>query len=102
MAKVRPKPTGKVRWSDETIRRRGVRAVVAALRLKKECELLRREHAIYLGEVMIGRRQLEDARTLNKFLRELRKRQETHTVRINGNGNSWSNHKHSQPKAVDI
>ena len=98
MPKSQGKPKAKRRWSGETIRRRGVRAVVAGLRLGKECQRLLREHACHLEETEIRQGYLEYAGALNKSLREANKERREQTVRSNGNGNSWMNGDHSSPR----
>lgn len=94
MGKLRPNPKRKGRWSQETIRRRGVRAVVAAMRLNKECQQLRREHACHLEETIILRRYVEKIRAVNKSLRELLRRRMKQKPPITSNGNSWMNNGH--------
>lgn len=64
----RSKP--KAQWCAETIRRRGVRAVVAMLRLKNEHEQLRREHHRHIEETVSHMTLL---RALRESLRAARK-----------------------------
>jgi hypothetical protein len=73
MAKLHSKPKPKVQWSEEEIRQRGVRAVVAALRLSKEYRQLSLERACHIEEARILRRYLNQIRSLNTTLRELLK-----------------------------
>jgi len=89
MAKLPSKPKPKVRWSEETIRRRGVRAVVAALRLSKEYQQLSREHACHLEETKILKQYLKQLGSLNRSLRKLVNRQNNRSVSNSGDGNSW-------------
>lgn len=89
MPKVSGESKLKRTWSEETIRRRGVRAVVAALRLSKEYRQLSRERACHLEEAKILRRYLDQVRSLNKTLRELLKREKDQLLSNAGNSNTW-------------
>jgi len=97
MAKLHSKPKPKVQWSEETIRRRGVRAVVAALRLSKEYQQLSRERACHIEEARILKRYLERVRSLNRTLRELLKREKAQPLSHPGNGNPWMHNGDSRP-----
>jgi hypothetical protein len=89
MAKLHSKPKPKGRWSEETIRRRGVRAVVAALRLNKEYQQLSLEHACHLEETRLLKKYLKQIGSLNRSLRNLVKMQNKQSASNSGNGNSW-------------
>jgi len=70
MGQVLCKSQSKIQWSAETIRRRGVRAVVAMLRLNKQLHELRREQHRRLEET----KKLADLlRTLGESLRAVHK-----------------------------
>ena len=71
MAKLRPKPKPKLKWSEEELRQRGVRAVVAAIRLNKEHRRLSLENACCYEQTRILREYLEQIRSLNEAAREL-------------------------------
>ena len=98
MSKGQGQPKAKRRWSGETIRRRGVRAVVAGLRLRKACQRLLREHACHLEETTIRQGHLKSARALNKSLREVIKGQREQIVCSNGSGNSWMTANHAESR----
>jgi len=91
MAKLHPKPKPKERWSEETIRQRGVRAVVAAMRLNKEHRRLSLEHACHVEETRVLRKYLQQLRTLNKSVRELLKQRNDSRARYTKNHNPWMN-----------
>jgi hypothetical protein len=74
MAKLRPKPKPKLKWSEEEIRQRGVRAVVAAMRLNKEHRRLALENACCCEQTRILREYIQELRSLNEAARELIKR----------------------------
>jgi hypothetical protein len=71
MPKLRHAPKPKVRWSQETLRRRGVRAVVECMRLNKECQRVRHESADCVQESINLRRYVEKVRGVNQALRAL-------------------------------
>jgi hypothetical protein len=60
----------KRKWSQETIRRRGVRVVVAALRLKKEHEQLSSVHAGHITEKRSIEASLKNLASRNDALRK--------------------------------
>jgi hypothetical protein len=91
MAKLPSKPKPKVRWSEETIRQRGVRAVVAAMRLNKEHRRLRLENACYVEETRVLRKYLEQLRAVNSAVRELLKQRKNSSARDTKNHNPWMN-----------
>jgi uncharacterized lipoprotein YmbA len=99
-----PKRSGKSKlkraWSEEEIRQRGVRAVVAALRLSKEYRQLSRERACHLEEARILRRYVNQVRSLNKTLRQLLAREKDELLSDAGNGNTWLHNgaSHSQKR----
>lgn len=72
------------------MRRRGVRAVVAAMRLNKECQDLRHEQACHLQETKILREYINELRSLNKSLRQLLHIRKGERLSNNGNHNSWN------------
>jgi hypothetical protein len=97
-----PKVSGKSKllertWPEEELRQRGVRAVVAALRLSKEYRQLSRERACHLEEAKILRRYLDQVRSLNKTLRELLERQKGQLLSNTANGNTWMHNGDSHP-----
>src|SRR5436190_23971533 len=94
MAKLRPKPKPKVRWFKETLRRRGVRAVVDCMRLNKECQRLRHQSADCVQESMNLRCYIEKVRSLNQALRELLRQRKKQRVPGAENGNAWMNNDH--------
>jgi hypothetical protein len=97
MPKVSGKPKAKRRWSGETIRRRGVRAVVDAMRLSKQCQQLSREHACHMEEIRIISQYLRQVLLLNKTLRQLVERENDQPL---SNGNTWMSNgaSHSQKR----
>jgi hypothetical protein len=95
MAKLHSKPKPKVQWSEETIRRRSVRAVVAALRLSKEFKQLSRERACHLEEARILKRYLNQIRSLNTTLRELLKQRNGQNGSRMEMANAWRHHGNS-------
>lgn len=70
MRRLSGEPHQKVQWSDETIRLRGVRAIVAAMRLGKECRELRRENSRCLQETITCADEVNLLGALNRSLRE--------------------------------
>jgi hypothetical protein len=88
-----PKTSGKTKlkraWSEEEMRQRGVRAVVAALRLSKEYRQLSCERACHMEDARILTRYLKQVRSLNKTLRELLAREKEQLLSHAGNGNTW-------------
>src|SRR6476660_6441452 len=90
-----PKFSGKAKleraWSDEEIRQRGVRAVVAAMRLNKEHRRLRLESACCCEQIRVLREYVEELRSLNKAARELIKRRRDSRARNIKFGNTWMN-----------
>src|SRR5262249_35184923 len=78
-------------WSDEEIRQRGVRAVVAAMRLNKEHRRLSLENTCCCEQTRILREYLQQLRSLNEAARELIKRQRGQRPARPKIRNSWMN-----------
>jgi hypothetical protein len=91
MAKLRPKPKPKSKWSEEELRQRGVRAVVAAMRLNKEHRRLSLENACCCEQTRVLRKYIEQVRSLNEAARELIKRRRNSRAHAGKFGNPWMN-----------
>src|SRR5690242_6402213 len=76
-------------WSDEEMRQRGVRAVVAAMRLSKQHRELSLEHACYVEEARILTEYLKELRSLNNAVRELLKHRNEHRASRTKLRNPW-------------
>ena len=77
-------------WSAETIRRRGVRAVVDGLRLRRQREQLVSERAYYFKENRMLRAHLQHLTALNGILRDFIHRHNGHQVFTQKTGNYWN------------
>jgi hypothetical protein len=75
MAGRSPQRKAKRKWSQETIRRRGLRAVVAGLRLKKEHQELSCSCAACLKETAALRAKMKRVASRTKTLAKIAKRQ---------------------------
>jgi hypothetical protein len=91
MAKLHPKPNPTLNWSEEELRQRGVRAVVAAMRLNKEHRRLSLENACCCRQTRVLREYLQEIRSLNKAARELIKRRTGSPGRNAKIRNTWIN-----------
>ena len=80
----------KRKWSQEAIRRRGVRAVVAGLRLKKEHQELASSQAGHVKETRSLEASLKDLAARNVALREVIDRRKAHDNFTQKTGNSWN------------
>src|SRR5689334_4049136 len=89
MAKLHPKPKPKLNWSEEELRQRGVRAVVAAMRLNKEHRRLMLEYACCCEQTRILREYLQQIRSLNEAARELVKRRNRRRAPKTKIRNTW-------------
>src|SRR5258708_3192704 len=78
-------------WSEEELRQRGVRAVVAAMRLNKEHRRLSLEHACCGEQNRVLREYIERLRSLKKAARELIKRRKDSRARNIKIRNTWMN-----------
>jgi hypothetical protein len=84
-------------WSQETIRRRGVRAVVAGLRLKKEHQQLASEHAGHIAQTKSISTSIRHLESLTNRLREVIKQRKAQNGFTQKTGNSW-NHRGNSDK----
>jgi len=91
MAKLHPKPKPKEKWSEEELRRRGVRAVVAAMRLNKEHRRLSLERACCCERNRVLIEYIKQLRSLNQAARELIKRRKDSRARNSKVQNTWMN-----------
>jgi len=91
MSKPPQKPKSGVQWSEEELRQRGVRAVVAAMRLNKEHRRLRLDWACCCEQTRILREYIEQLRSLNEAARGLIKRRENSGTRNAKIRNTWIN-----------
>jgi len=82
-------PEQNVQWTDEIIRQRGVRAVVAAMRLKKQCQELPREHRRYLEEIVHSADDLNIVNALHQSVRRLYKVERSKKSREGGYGSLY-------------
>jgi hypothetical protein len=80
----------KRKWSQETIRRRGVRAVVAGLRLKKEHQELASDHAGHIKETRSLEASLKHLASRNDALRKAIKQRNGASGFTQKTGNSWN------------
>jgi cell division protein FtsL len=90
MAKL-PRPKPKVKWSEEELRQRGVRAVVAAMRLNKEHRRLSLENACCCEQTRVLREYVEQLRSLNEAARDLIKRRKGSRSYDTKIRNTWMN-----------
>lgn len=81
---------GETKWSAETIRRRGVHAMVDALRLSKEHRQLSFQLADQLAENRNLRVYLQHLRALNESLRVFIQQHNGHGAFAQKTGNSWN------------
>jgi 23S rRNA maturation mini-RNase III len=80
-----------IQWSEEELRQRGVRAVVAAMRLNKEHRRLSVEHACFREQNRVLREYIKQLKSLNEAARELIKRCENSRTRNTKIRNTWIN-----------
>jgi hypothetical protein len=91
MAKLHPRPKPKLSWSEEELRQRGVRAVVAAMRLNKEHRRLSLENACCCEQTRILREYVKQLKSLNEAARELIKRRHGQRAARPKIRNTWMN-----------
>jgi hypothetical protein len=91
MAKLYPKLKPTLNWSEEELRQRGVRAVVAAMRLNKEHRRLSHENACCCQQTRVLREYLKEIRSLNETARELIKWRAGSPARNTKVRNTWIN-----------